>query len=79
MLVIVVNNDVINRYKLYNTGTDQFASRTLYQITDWDGKTKNLLQVYSNTSRTWDDKLYLKPLPTDQLTLNPNLVQNPGW
>ena len=27
----------------------------------------------------WDDKLYLKPLPTEQLSLNPNLEQNPGW
>ncbi|KAA5452662.1 RagB/SusD family nutrient uptake outer membrane protein, partial [Bacteroides cellulosilyticus] len=25
------------------------------------------------------DKHYLYPLPTDQLQLNPNLKQNPGW
>ena len=25
------------------------------------------------------DKDYLSPLPTDQITLNPNLKQNPGW
>jgi starch-binding outer membrane protein, SusD/RagB family len=79
MLGIVVNNDIINRYMLYNGGTDQFATRTLYELTDWDGNTKDLLQVYSNMTRIWDDKLYLNPLPTDQLTLNPNLVQNPGW
>jgi hypothetical protein len=29
--------------------------------------------------RTWSDKLYLYPLPSDQLQLNPNLGQNPGW
>ena len=29
--------------------------------------------------RTWDDKLYLYPLPSDQLQLNPQLEQNPGW
>lgn len=29
--------------------------------------------------RTWNDKLYLYPLPSDQLQLNPNLGQNPGW
>lgn len=31
--------------------------------------------------RAWtaDDKRWLSPLPTDQLTLNPNLTQNPGW
>ena len=79
MLGIVVNNDVISRYELYNGGTDQFATRSLYQLTDWDGKSKKLLQVYSNSTRTWNDKLYLSPLPTDQLTLNPNLGQNSGW
>jgi len=79
MLGIVVNDGVINRYKLYNGGSDLFATRTLFQLTDWDGNAKKLLQIYSNMTRTWNDKLYLKPLPTDQLTLNPNLVQNPGW
>ena len=29
--------------------------------------------------RTWDDKLYLYPLPSEQLQLNPQLEQNPGW
>ena len=33
--------------------------------------------LYDN--RTWDDKLYLYPLPSDQLQLNPNIGQNPGW
>lgn len=79
MLGMVVNNDVVNRYKYYNSGTDLFATRTFYSIQDWDGKSKKLLSVYSNPSRKWDDKLYLNPLPTDQLTLNTHLVQNPGW
>ena len=31
-------------------------------------------------SRTWDDKLYLYPIPTGELQRNPNLLpQNPGW
>ncbi len=29
--------------------------------------------------RKWDDKLYLYPIPTQELTLNTNLTQNPGW
>ncbi len=39
------------------------------------------LVVYPDkSSRTWDDKLYLHPLPLDQTTLNPNLLpNNPGW
>ena len=31
------------------------------------------------TGRIWNDKLYLYPLPQDQLQLNPQLGQNPGW
>nr|HPJ75325.1 RagB/SusD family nutrient uptake outer membrane protein [Clostridia bacterium] len=30
-------------------------------------------------SRTWYDKLYLHPIPKQELTLNNSLVQNPGW
>lgn len=29
--------------------------------------------------RSWSDKLYLYPLPSDQRQLNPQLGQNPGW
>ena len=29
--------------------------------------------------RVWEGKHYLYPLPIDQLKLNPNLKQNPGW
>jgi starch-binding outer membrane protein, SusD/RagB family len=79
MLGITVNTDVSNRYKYYNGGTDQFKNRSLLTLTDWDGKTKTLLKVYANTARTWNNKLYLSPLPIDQLTLNSKLVQNPGW
>lgn len=79
MLGMAVTDGVVERYKKYNGGTDPLSSRLFYNISDWDGKQKKLLQVYSNTSRVWDDKLYLDPLPTDQLVLNPNLTQNPGW
>jgi hypothetical protein len=30
-------------------------------------------------TRTWYDKLYLKPIPLQERALNPNLIQNPGW
>lgn len=29
--------------------------------------------------RQFTEKNYLRPLPTKQISLNPNLVQNPGW
>jgi hypothetical protein len=31
------------------------------------------------SGRKWSEKNYLLPIPTDQLQLNPNLGQNPGW
>lgn len=38
------------------------------------------IRVYTNvTNWKWNDKMYLYPLPIDQLTLNPKLKQNPGW
>ena len=38
------------------------------------------VRVYPNiTSRVWNDKMYLFPIPIQELTLNPNLTQNPGW
>lgn len=30
-------------------------------------------------SRTWDDKMYLYPIPAKETYLNDNLIQNPGW
>lgn len=32
-----------------------------------------------DSNRPWTEKNYLLPLPTDQLQLNPQLKQNPGW
>ena len=79
MVGITVNNNVEQKYILYNDGTNPFTGRTFYELTDWDGKQKKLLGVYANMKRTWDDKLYLDPLPTDQMQLNSALTQNPGW
>ena len=36
-------------------------------------------QNVGDRRQPWADKKYLYPLPTDQLTLNSNLNQNPGW
>lgn len=38
------------------------------------------LEIYPFLSKVFDEKKhYLWPLPTSELTLNKNLVQNPGW
>lgn len=45
--------------------------------------TKNGDGTYSyerqTVSREWDDKMYLFPIPVDQILKNGNLEQNPGW
>ena len=38
------------------------------------------LSYQENKSRTWEDKMYLQPIPTGELQRNPQLQpQNPGW
>lgn len=39
------------------------------------------IRLYTSiTSRKWNDKMYLYPIPTQELALNPNLLpQNTGW
>ncbi len=45
--------------------------------------TKNGDGTYSykreTVTREWDDKMYLFPIPVDQILKNGNLEQNPGW
>ncbi len=41
------------------------------------GKNRILYPGYDN--RKWDDRLYLYPIPTQEIALNPLLTQNPGW
>ncbi|WP_407510128.1 RagB/SusD family nutrient uptake outer membrane protein [Elizabethkingia anophelis] len=41
---------------------------------------QNYIRVYPNiTIRAWNNKMYLFPLPKDQLLMNKNFQQNPGW
>lgn len=42
------------------------------------GTSGNLLWL-SNTKKTYEEKQYLYPLPANELIINPNLTQNPGW
>ncbi len=42
--------------------------------------TNSDLVYQAGLSRTWEDKMYLYPIPTGELQRNPNLLpQNPGW
>lgn len=44
-----------------------------------DPDTDDYRDLYPGFTRVWDNKLYLYPIPTQELTLNSNLEQNPGW
>lgn len=44
-----------------------------------DPATDQYRVLYPEFERQWHDRLYLRPIPKLDLTLNPNLVQNPGW
>lgn len=45
-----------------------------------DPETGNYREIYPGMIRTWNDKLYLYPIPTDEFIYNPQLKpQNPGW
>lgn len=37
------------------------------------------VRPYASTDRTFNYKYYLRPIPSGQLDLNPELGQNPGW
>lgn len=42
-------------------------------------QTKGYLVSYKNVERKWEDRKYVRPIPTTALNDNPNLGQNPGW
>lgn len=69
--------------KLYE-GNVVFGGADGRPTVEYQGKTY-LFQYPSKSlddpGRKWspNDKRWFSPLPTDELTLNPNLKQNPGW
>ncbi|WP_300602390.1 RagB/SusD family nutrient uptake outer membrane protein [Niabella sp.] len=76
---IVASADVRSQYNAYY-GSNIFTGVNLATITDWDGKNKQVISPYTRAMRTWNDKLYLNPIPQDQINLGKgSIVQNPGW
>ncbi len=49
------------------------------QLGAYNPATRAYQKIWPGFVRKWNDKLYLRPIPTQELTLNPNLKQNPGW
>lgn len=50
------------------------------QVRDIPLDANGYIRVYPSVSaRKWDDKMYLYPIPIQEMTLNPSIKQNPGW
>lgn len=71
-----------------------FEGHRFYDLRRWkDGdKLRNIIEMKltqnedgtitytrNTVSRTWDEKMYLFPIPQTELMKNPNLTQNTGW
>lgn len=67
---------------LYRWKAAQICDNIETYIGKWDATKDAYSEVYPGFTgkRKWDDKLYLRPIPTGELLLNPQLLpQNPGW
>ena len=78
--------DDLKRWATAKTEMPQDLLGVLYRgtwfETNWTSQARSLNSegcIIMYSGRTWSDKNYLYPLPSDQLQLNPNLKQNPGW
>ena len=75
---------ITDRVKEQYAGIITFGGENGRSTIDYDGNT----YLYQYTSKSLDDagrkwsdndRRWLYPLPTDELTINKNLTQNPGW
>lgn len=55
------------------------ASEVNNRIPIQDGASEGYIQFFPGTPPTVPSHYYLYPIPTEELALNSNLVQNPGW
>jgi hypothetical protein len=56
---------------------DKLKSITEMKLTKNDDGT--ITYTRNVVNRTWNEKMYLFPIPQSERMKNPNLVQNPGW
>ena len=80
VLGIIITPTVISEYP-----ANTFGGENGRPTIEYDGKTylyqyKSSKQL-DDKARVWNtnDKRWLSPIPTQELTLNHNLTQNPGW
>lgn len=88
------NNDFWKRYENERMVELAFEGHRFYDIRRWKKGEKlnsitemkltkdgdgNITYTRSVVNRTWDNKMYLFPIPQSECIKNPNLTQNPGW
>lgn len=88
------NSDFWNKYENERMVELAFEGHRFWDLRRWkEGSklssivemkiTKNADGTYTynrvTKSRTWDDKMYLFPIPQSEILKNPNLKQNTGW
>lgn len=77
--------DDLKRWKTAETELPMDIFGITWKGTEWEKKWAGIKnQAVNNvyrlqTGRTWAERNYLLPIPTQQISLNPNLEQNPGW
>ncbi|MGZ3853207.1 MAG: RagB/SusD family nutrient uptake outer membrane protein [Flavisolibacter sp.] len=77
--------DDLKRWKTAQTEMPKDLQGITWTGTQWQTKWPGIASQVVNgvlrlqTGRTWSDRNYLLPIPSQQIALNPNLTQNPGW
>ena len=72
-----IGSNLEGAYKDYQGNPSIIVGQNLY--VDEYGFVDPYQVVLPNGYGFRPDRDYLSPIPSDQITLNPNLVQNPGW
>jgi len=76
---LINNPNTILGMKLTPTLRVQYTAQHL-DVSSVVVDANNYIRIYPGiTTRSWNDKMYLLPIPTQELTLNPNIKQNSGW
>lgn len=82
MFGLKITNDVITAYAATNI---TFGGESGRPTIEYDGVTYlyqyKAAKTLNDAGRVWSsgDRRWLSPIPSNEITLNANLIQNPGW
>ncbi|MFC6100237.1 RagB/SusD family nutrient uptake outer membrane protein [Olivibacter domesticus] len=77
--------DDLKRWKTAEVELPKPLQGITWTGTEWETKYPAISDRIQNgvfmleTARQWNEKNYLLPIPNQEIQLNPNLKQNPGW